>query len=276
MTEPDDMEKGGRKPEHRQVMEAFDKAWEADRLNREDALSDLKFVAGDQWPDDVRKAREAQGRPVITINRMPQFLHQVTGDMRQSRPAIKVSPVDDQGDPDIAKIYNGIVRQVERISKADMVYTKAFEGSAACGIGHFRISTEYAKDSVSDQDIKIGLIQNPLGVLWDPNAKELDRSDAKHCFVIDGMTESAYKARWPKAAVSPVGVTDDQYNTGLFWAGSDMVRVAEYWYKVPKKRTIALMETGETIDLESVKEELHQFLPIAVRPDGTKATREVD
>jgi hypothetical protein len=276
MTEPDDMEKGGKKPEHRQVMEAFDKAWEADRLNREDALSDLKFVAGDQWPDDVRKAREAQGRPVITINRMPQFLHQVTGDMRQSRPAIKVSPVDDQGDPDIAKIYNGIVRQVERISKADMVYTKAFEGSAACGIGHFRISTEYAKDSVSDQDIKIKLIQNPLGVLWDPNSKELDRSDAKHCFVIDGMTESAYKARWPKAAVSPVGVTDDQYNTGLFWAGSDMVRVAEYWYKVPKKRTIALMETGETIDLGDVKEDLHQFLPIAVRPDGTKATREVD
>ncbi len=50
MIEPDGMEKGGKKPEHRQVMERFNLAWEADRDNRDDALSDLKFVAGDQWP----------------------------------------------------------------------------------------------------------------------------------------------------------------------------------------------------------------------------------
>lgn len=155
MHNTDDLERAGKRPEHRVVIDRFNRAWEADRGNREDALSDLKFLAGDHWPSDIRAAREAQGRPIITVNRLPQFVRQVTGDMRQSRPAIKVSPIDDDGDPKIATIYNGIVRHIERISKADMVYTMAFQGAVSCGIGHFRVTTEYCPDSVTEQDIKI-------------------------------------------------------------------------------------------------------------------------
>lgn len=271
-----DMEKGGRKPEHRQIMNRFNQAWEADRFNREDALSDLKFVAGDQWPQDVRAQREQQGRPCITINRMPQFIRQVTGDMRQSRPSIKVSPVDDQGDPEIARMYNGIVRQIERQSKADMVYTMAFQAAVACGIGHFRVATEYAKDSVTEQDIIIKPIQNPIGVFWDPNAKEVDRSDADWCFVVEGITEEAFKARFPKGILSPVGPDDGQTQTHLFWQNNDQTRIAEYWYKKPKKRILALMEDGKTVDLTEFKEELRQFLPIAIGSDGKPVQREVD
>ena len=270
-----DMEKGGKAPEHRIVMDRFNKAWEADRFNREDALSDLKFVAGDQWPEDVRMQREAQGRPVITINRMPQFIRQVTGDMRQSRPAIKVSPVDDEGDPEIARMYNGIVRHIERQSKADMVYTMAFQATVGCGVGHFRIATEYAKDSVTEQDILIKAIQNPLGVFWDPNAKEVDRSDANWCFVAEGITEEAFKARFPKAVLSPINYNEGQ-DSFLFWQNNDQLRIAEYWYKRPKKRILALMDDGKTVDLTEFKEELRQFLPIARKENGEPIQREVE
>lgn len=270
-----DMEKGGKAPEHRIVMDRFNKAWEADRFNREDALSDLKFVAGDQWPEGVRMQREAQGRPVITINRMPQFIRQVTGDMRQSRPSIKVSPVDDEGDPEIARMYNGIVRQIERQSKADMVYTMAFQATVGCGIGHFRIATEYAKDSVTEQDIVIKQIQNPLGVFWDPNAKEVDRSDANWCFVVEGITEEAFKARFPKAVLSPINYNEGQ-DSFLFWQNNDQLRIAEYWYKRPKKRILALMDDGKTVDLTEFKEELRQFLPIARKENGEPIQREVE
>ena len=276
MIEPDGMKKGGKKPEHRQVMERFNLAWEADRDNRDDALSDLKFVAGDQWPPDVRRQREAQGRPCITVNRMPQFIRQVTGDMRQSRPAIKVSPVDDQGDPEIARMYNGIVRQIERISKADMVYTMAFQAAVACGVGHFRVGTEYCKDSVTEQDIIIRAIQNPLGVFWDPNAKEIDRSDADYCFVVDGITEEAFKKKYPKAILSPVDPVDASQDTFLFWRDDSMMRIAEYWYKKPKKYTLALMEDGKTVNLSDFKPELQPFLPVARDQNGEPIQREVD
>jgi hypothetical protein len=276
MINPDDLEKGGKKPSHHQIMDRFDKAWESDRANRDDAISDLKFVAGDQWPADVRRSREASGRPCITVNRMPQFIRQVTGDMRQSRPSIKVSPVDDQGDPEIARMYNGIVRQIERVSKADMVYTMAFQAAVACGVGHFRVTTEYCDDSVSEQDIKLKAIQNPLGVFWDPNAKEVDRSDAAFCFVVEGLTTEAFKDRFPKATAASLDPITAHSDSHLFWHDEDMVRIAEYWYKKPKKRTLALMEDGKTVDLSDFKEELRQFMPIARKADGTPATREVD
>jgi hypothetical protein len=44
------------------------KPWAQDRENREDAFIDLKFLAGDQWPNAIRQQREARNRPRLTIN----------------------------------------------------------------------------------------------------------------------------------------------------------------------------------------------------------------
>ena len=49
----------------------------------EDAFTDLKFLAGDQWPNAIRQQREAQNRPCLTINRLPQFVNQVADEPRQ-------------------------------------------------------------------------------------------------------------------------------------------------------------------------------------------------
>lgn len=268
MIDKDAMEKGREKPDHGEIMKRFDAAMTADRGNREDAADDLRFVAGDQWLDAVRRQREAQGRPVLTINRMPQFIRQVTGDMRQSRPSIKFAPVDDKGDVEVAKIYNGLTRQIERQSRADMAYTLAFQGAVSCGIGHFRITTEYAPDAVTEQDIFIRAIQSSLAVVWDPNAKEVDRSDARYCFVVEGMSRDAYKERWPDAGESSVA-DGDLSHSALFWQTQDEVRVAEYWYRRPVKRTLAQTADGQVLDLTEIRKELHQFLDIVAR-------REVD
>ena len=34
---------------------------------------DLKFLVGDQWPNEIRRQREAQARPCLTIDRLPRF-----------------------------------------------------------------------------------------------------------------------------------------------------------------------------------------------------------
>lgn len=235
-------------PEHRAIMAAFDAAREADRQNIEDAESDLKFIAGDQWPEAARKEREAAGRPVFTINRLPQFIRQVTGDMRQSRPQINANPVDNEGDKKKAWVTNGLIRQVERQSNADMVYTNAFDGAVGCGIGHFRITHEYVEDSTSEQDIFIRRIANPLAVLWDPNATELDRSDAKYCFVLESLSKAAFKEKYPNAREEAFPDATTQ-GSDLFWQTDDSIQVAEYWYRVPAKKMLARLASGKTIDI---------------------------
>ena len=77
--------------------------------NRREMLDDQKFAAGEQWPDAIAKKRQAEGRPIQTINRLPAFIDQIVGDARQNKPSIKVHAGED-GDEDIAAIYDEIGR----------------------------------------------------------------------------------------------------------------------------------------------------------------------
>ena len=54
----------------------YDRAMEKERDNIQLAYDDLEFLAGKQWPTDLIKVRESESRPVLTINQMPQFVHQ--------------------------------------------------------------------------------------------------------------------------------------------------------------------------------------------------------
>jgi Phage P22-like portal protein len=236
--------------EHKELLEQFEHDWQADRHNREDGLEDLEFAAGNQWLDSVRQAREAAGRPVITINKTGQFIRQVSGELRQSEPSIEFVPVDGQTDPHIAEIYQGIMRQIEYRSAASAAYAWGAEQAITCGIGHWRICTEYANDDTFDQDIKIKRIMDPFSVVWDAGATEIDRRDASHCFVTEWLTKDQYKKEYKTKTEPddfPSGMTNSQ--NFLYWNTEDRIRVASRWYKVPMKRKLGLLDTGETVDL---------------------------
>jgi hypothetical protein len=98
-----------------EALEAFRLDVQHEQVNRDEAADDLKFRAGEQWPLQLQQERVSARRPLLTINRMPQFVRQVTGDLRQNRPSIKVRPVDEQADPDIAKTYTGLIRHIEYV-----------------------------------------------------------------------------------------------------------------------------------------------------------------
>ena len=54
--------------------DAFALCEEAESENRLAALDDLRFAKlGEQWPDSVRQQRIKDGRPCLTINRMPAW-----------------------------------------------------------------------------------------------------------------------------------------------------------------------------------------------------------
>jgi hypothetical protein len=239
--------------EFRDILNQFNDDWEADEHNRDEALEDLHFVRGGehQWPERVLADRKAKGRPIITVNQMPQFVRQVSGDIRQSQPAIECYPVDDQIDPILSEIYEGLIRQIEYQSGAQSVYGFGAECAIMSGIGHWRIITDYADDSAFDQDIFIKRIMDPLAVVWDGGATEMDRSDAKHCFVQDMLLESEFKERYPKASLASM---DDgvRGNTRSTWIDGDFVRIAEYWYKKEIEITLGLTQDGQTIRLDEI------------------------
>ena len=231
-----------------EARQRFSRAVDADRENAQQAHDDLKFRVGEQWPEDVKREREADGRPVLTINRIPQFIRQVTGDIRINRPAIRVRPVDSKSDPELARILTGLIRHIEQVSQAQTAYTTAADSAAACGIGHFRIVSEYSDDDGFEQDIRIRRILNPFSVAWDPDAEALTREDAKYCFVTARVPLDEFKTRWPDARTSDFDSADyDRDYLGDWWDG-ESVRVAEYWCKKTIVKTLHMMTDGKVFD----------------------------
>lgn len=234
----------------------WDRAYDKERDNIKAAYEDLEFLVGGdaQWDSASLRDRRAESRPCLTVNQLPQFVHQVTGDIRQMKPSIKVVPVDDAADPQVADINAGLIRYIENRSDAPGVYFQAADQQVGAGIGHWRVITEYADDSTFNQEIRITGVDDGVSVLWDPDAKMLTKDDSTFCFVPVDFTHEGFKELWPDANCSDFSTLTEWANLQE-WHTNDRIRVVEYWVKKPAKRTLALLPDGKILDLTDKKEQ---------------------
>lgn len=238
----------------------FDHGCTAEDDNRQEMEEDLAFLTGEgQWTEEAKTARK--GRPTLTINRMPQFVRQVVNDVRQSRPSVKVHPVDSGADPDTAELFAGLIRNIEVQSEAQEAYNQAVENAASCGEGAFRIITEWSSDDLFNQDIKILPIRNPFAVTFDPTCIKKTGEDADWCFVTEQISKEQFEARYPKASQSDFG--DVTVKGWARWWSGEQIRIAEYWYKKKEPALLALLQDGRTVDITELAPEEVQMLPIA-------------
>lgn len=234
----------------REARERFQAGLDADRANRKRDEEDRKFFKGEQWSDE--EVKERKGRITLRINRLPQFVKQVTGDMRQNKPAIRVLPKE-EGNEELSKVYSAIIRHIESLSDAHRIYNKAAEQAVIGGIGWFRVLTEYLDDSF-DQEVIIKPVRNPLSVVVDPDARELTKHDMNYAFVTELMSRKKFEAAYPDVSLVGFDSPNEEY---AHWHTGDSIRIAEYWYREKVIRKLALFSDGSTdfiddIDLEAI------------------------
>lgn len=238
------------------VLEKYQRGTEHDSENIEKAIDDLKFLDGQddaQWDEKAKNERNTDGRPCLTINTLPQFVHQVTGDMRMMRPAIKVVAADkDARDAKAEEIYANMIRYIENRSTAKAAYANATDSQVAAGIGHIQVVTEYADESSMNLELGITAVQDGVNVIWDPEAVKPAREDAMWCFVPVDISRKTFEKKWPDKSPKEIGGTTYQADG---WYGDDFIRVAAYWYKKPIKRTLAVFPDGRVDDLTDSKGE---------------------
>lgn len=226
-----------------EVRERFNDGSTADRENREAGYDDLKFLAGHQWDDGVEEERRLAGRPCLTINRLPQFVAQVVGDVRINQPGIKVRPAED-ADKEMADVREGLIRFIEHQSQAHAVYVKCATDQVACGRGAFRVDLDYATDDAFDRDLFVRQIDDPLSVVWDPLSSDPTGRDAKWCFVPVEMARKDFEKQYPDKKPSDLQVSTDVDN----WITADTVRVTEYWVMKETPAVLSLMPDGSVRD----------------------------
>ncbi|MBC6982131.1 portal protein [Caulobacter sp. 17J80-11] len=258
-----------------QARAAFERCVEREADNRAEALDDLRFARlGEQWPAEVRRRREREGRPCLTINRLPAFIRQVVNDARQNKPSISVHPVDGAADPAVAEIMSGLIRQVEQASDADVAYDTALEFAVTCGVGYFRIGTAWARDDGFEQDVIIQRIANPFTVYGDPDSTAADSSDWNSCFVVESLTPAAFEKRW-KGKEKVDWSSDAWAGLGAPWfdRGGERVMVAEWWTREEVRSSVVGLSDGRVLPLDAVEERAAELAAAGVVPVG--APREV-
>ncbi len=229
----------------------FKLASEAETSVRKDALEDLRFRAGEQWPDQIKHQRDIEQRPCLTINKLPSFIRQVTNEQRQNRPQIQIDPVEDS-DTETAEVIQGLCRHIEVSSGADQAYDTAFEHAVTGGFGYFRILTEYVRPDSFEQKICIKRIRNPFRVYFDPRCQEPDYSDAQYAFVVEDLSHEEYNRRFPKSELAGL---NDFSTLGDRAAGritQDSVRIAEYFEVEQQPVTLHLLDDGSTVTEEEL------------------------
>ncbi len=247
---PSEMTKEEKADIHAEAMRRGEEIWDAEQQNMREGRDCQRFYVGGegQWEAKARASRVADGRPVLTINLLPKFVRQMTGDLRKNPPSLKFLPAKGKASKETAEAFGGITRHIEQQSSAKDCYIIATENAAIASQGFFRVVTEYSSDDGFEQDIRIRPIRDPFGAALDPYATLPDKSDARYGFVFEFISVEDFEAAWPGHSASEVPMPDE----GRFpWRRGNSIRIAEYWKRKPVKKTLILLDDGAVVEDEA-------------------------
>lgn len=207
------------------------------------AKEDLQFLSDDpyaQWDQQEANNRVTVGRPVLEVDQLSQFIHQVVNDIRMNTPSIKVIPDGEGSDQETAEMLSGRIKAIEYKSNADSAYDMAAEFAVRSSIGFIRVDHDYVDDKGFNQELKIKRIVNPASVLIDPDSIEPDGSDAKYGFVFEEITKAEFEKLYPNA--TPMSFGDEKPSKDL--KDQDKITIAEYFCIKEDYEEKGLLEDG--------------------------------
>ena len=295
----------------KEARDRFQQAQEADHKQRERELADLRFYAGDQWPDAVKRAREGQAasgglpavppRPCLVINKELEPVRQVLNQERQSDFGLELVPADDFGgltgpiDATEVELREGLTRRIQRESEAADARSWAFMRAVIAGRGYYGVMTRYVPGKTWDQEIFIQRFYDQGSVSLDPHHEQPDGSDAEWAFVGNDIPWEQYKAEFKSVAGADNEVCsadDGDFRTlseqcpGWFTSSGTTrtCRVVDYYYMVRTVRTLALLPDGsvvwedelpEDVTADDTREVIEKTIQWA-KIDGTQILDETD
>ena len=227
----------------------------------------IRFVReGKQWPDDVRMQRDQPGqqRPCLTFNRLKEFNRQTINGIRQNTPSIKVRPVGGGADKDTADIYDGLIRQIQRLYRADIQYEEAASWAVDGGVDYLVVSVDYVSDDSFDRVPTIKSVPDPMRVFFDHLSTQPDGSDARQALIVTEMPRDRFDKEYPRQEARDWEALESGSDAAA-WYGKEVVTLAEF-YRIEYTEDVLLgFGNGQTAYASEMPQEL-QFQATRRRP----------
>ena len=243
---------------HQTVINLMAAAQQADHDNREKARESHLFVdkRDGQW--EPYWWNNNAGKPRYTFDMVNPIVDQVTAEIEQSDFDIKVSPQSGPASKETAMVMDGLIRNIESMSRAKEIYINAGRGMATAGYDGWMVSHKYADEESFDQDLVIEPVPNFIDRVWfDPASYRQDKSDAQYAFLLHPVSKAEYASRWPEG--SEASVSDDREGDA-YYDKAEVIVVGQLFYVKRKPMELVLMSNGAvyeaTDDFEKVVDEL--------------------
>ena len=169
-----------------------DKAYNHGTVTRERAADDCVFYHVTQWDDTLLGESQLQYRGEFNIIRKAG--RQIIGDLRENPISIDFTPKADSRD-DGADLLDGLYLTDDKKNTSQESYSNATQEAVVCGVGAWELYTEFESNRAGNENQVIRrrpVYEANNNCFWDPNAKRLDKSDAKYCSILKGYSEDGY------------------------------------------------------------------------------------
>jgi hypothetical protein len=165
----------------------------------------------------------------MEVDKTHKEIVRIFSEYRNNRISVDFRPDDENGDEETADALDGLYR-ADFEDGGQEAQDNAFEEGVSGGMGAWRLRACYEDESDPDNDYQ-RIAFEPITdadqrVFWDPEAKRVDKADAKWCIVLTPITKDAFKEQYEGKADSDFS----QWPTHVFnWSIDEVVYLGEYY-----------------------------------------------
>jgi hypothetical protein len=244
--------------DHEKILKLHDKAYTRGDVNRERAADDLVFYWVTQWDDNLLGESQLQYRGEFNVIRKAG--RQIMSDLYTNPIQVDFDPVDGTDDSG-ADIIDGMYRSDMRNNRSQEAKKNALQEAVVCGVGAWELITEYKSNRSGNREQvirRIPIYEANNNVFWDPNARLMDKSDAKYVSYLAPYSEDGYRELVEELTgeekVDPVSFAYPEISYAFPWLGGtdEVYYVSRFYYKETVKINISIMVdmSGNTQEFE--------------------------
>lgn len=235
------------------------KSQDADEDLRDHSREATHFVnkRDGQWEPEI--VARTKGRPRYTDDRVNPIVDQICGEINQRDFALMVKPAGGNASKDTAKVLDGLMRNIQNISRFQSSQKGIARSIVEGGIGAFEIVTDYVDGDAFDQDIFWRPIHDAVDRIWiDPVSYERDHSDADWGVIYEYISLEEFE-KIAGDDRSPAAV-DSNRLSNVYTQKPDFITVGRCYYRKVTPIEIVRMSDGSVYqvneEFESIVDDL--------------------
>ena len=169
-----------------------DKGFNSGQVTREQSAHEIAFYYISQWGADFLEDSQ------LAVRFQFDLLKKCGRGIMADLAALPVQPdFEPEGDTteEVSELLDGLYRRGANLNASKEAKITAQQEAVVCGVGAWKLYTKYRTNKMGDK--RQVICRKPVyeannNLIWDPNAKTIDKRDAKYCSELIPFSKDGY------------------------------------------------------------------------------------